>query len=423
MTRAVPLPPTVKGWCPGALRPMETGDGLLVRVRKTAGRWVPDEWRALAGLARRYGNGLVDLSQRSNLQLRGVSTARLPDLWTDLRALALLDADAEAESVRNVIGPPLSGCDPTAVIDGFALASRLEAMLAADRSLHNLPDKFGFLVDQGGALPLGDVGADIRLVGTPNGILVQLGGDEASARTIARASPDTAADIAVALARAFLSLAGRSDPPARRMAALLARDGVPDHLADEAGLALAVFADDVRPLPVAPPALGPRVGFALVGVPFGRLDADQMDAIAAVAPTDIRVTPWRALALPGAGTDHLAALGTIGLAVAPDDPRLSVVACPGSACSSGEVDARAIALRIAPLTHALGHRPSAPVHVSGCAKGCARPHAAPLVFVGRDGRLDLVEDGRADGSPIRVGLSVDAAEAVLVQRLEEKERP
>ncbi|MEO1207882.1 MAG: precorrin-3B synthase, partial [Pseudomonadota bacterium] len=27
----------VKGWCPGALRPMESGDGLIVRVRPRCG--------------------------------------------------------------------------------------------------------------------------------------------------------------------------------------------------------------------------------------------------------------------------------------------------------------------------------------------------------------------------------------------------
>ena len=29
--------PAVRGWCPGALRPMESGDGLIVRLRPRAG--------------------------------------------------------------------------------------------------------------------------------------------------------------------------------------------------------------------------------------------------------------------------------------------------------------------------------------------------------------------------------------------------
>ena len=28
----------IKGWCPGALRPMQSGDGLVVRVRPFGGR-------------------------------------------------------------------------------------------------------------------------------------------------------------------------------------------------------------------------------------------------------------------------------------------------------------------------------------------------------------------------------------------------
>ena len=28
----------IKGWCPGALRPMQSGDGLVVRIRPPTGR-------------------------------------------------------------------------------------------------------------------------------------------------------------------------------------------------------------------------------------------------------------------------------------------------------------------------------------------------------------------------------------------------
>ena len=37
--------PQVFGWCPGALRPMMSGDGLVVRLRVPMGRLNPDQIR------------------------------------------------------------------------------------------------------------------------------------------------------------------------------------------------------------------------------------------------------------------------------------------------------------------------------------------------------------------------------------------
>ena len=50
--------PAPRGWCPGALRPMMTGDGLLVRLRLTGGILDIAKARAIAACATRYGNGL-----------------------------------------------------------------------------------------------------------------------------------------------------------------------------------------------------------------------------------------------------------------------------------------------------------------------------------------------------------------------------
>src|SRR5690606_38730248 len=64
--------PLTKGWCPGALRPMQAGDGLLVRIRPPAGRLSAAQARGIAGVASRYGNGVIDISNRANLQVQGV---------------------------------------------------------------------------------------------------------------------------------------------------------------------------------------------------------------------------------------------------------------------------------------------------------------------------------------------------------------
>ena len=93
----------VKGWCPGILRPMASGDGLIVRVRPRGGAFSLETAAALADLAQRLGNGHIDLTRRANLQLRGLIEDRLPELRTELATLGLLDPDTETEAVRNVM--------------------------------------------------------------------------------------------------------------------------------------------------------------------------------------------------------------------------------------------------------------------------------------------------------------------------------
>jgi precorrin-3B synthase len=386
---------------------MESGDGLIVRVRITGGIVPAATVAAIGQLARRHGNGLIDLSQRANLQIRGVRGDTLDRLTADLDALGLLDADPAAESVRNVIGPPMAGLDPAAPVDGVALVRALEARLAGETDLHALPDKFGFVVDDGGAVPLDDVAGDIRLVGSSEGVHLAVGGDGASAAAVGLVPADRAADAALALARAFLDL--RVAHGARRMRALVADIGA-DAVREAAGLPApgpAVPRGRQRPVLV-----GAADGYAGVAAPFGRFTADQVDVLAAAAgPQGVRLTPWRLVLLPGRDGRVLTGLSDAGLIVEADDPRRAVVACPGRPdCPSGAVDTRVAAAALAPLARGAG---GIVLHVSGCPKGCARPGPTAVTLTGRDGAFDLVVDGRADGTPIRSRLDLAAARAAV----------
>ena len=91
MKHAAPF--EVKGWCPGALKPMQSGDGLIVRVRPRCGMLSPDELIVLAEAAQRFGNGHIDLTRRANLQIRGVSEETLPGLHEVIDRLGLLELD------------------------------------------------------------------------------------------------------------------------------------------------------------------------------------------------------------------------------------------------------------------------------------------------------------------------------------------
>ena len=66
------------------------------------------------------------------------------------------------------------------------------------------------------------------------------------------------------------------------------------------------------------------------------------------------------------------------------------------------------------------------LHVSGCAKGCARPQATAATLIATESGYDLVVAGRTSDQASRRGLSSAAIEAFLVDQraaLFEGERP
>jgi len=383
---------------------MRSGDGLILRLRVTGGRLAPETARAIADLASRHGNGELDLGRRGGLQVRGIRDDDFAAALAGLAALGLLDADADAEAIRNVVVSPLSDLDETAGGDAFALARELEAALVADDSLRVLPGKFGLSVDDGGRFGLVDVPADVRLRLVSGDVAISLDGNSRAVEL----PPEAAVAAALRLAHAFLDLAPGIDPPPRRMAALVARVGA-EAIFAAAGLTSSSVAPPRRPGTA--PLIGAFPTHIGVGLPFGRMTADQLRLLADLAASDIRLTPFRAVLLPGATVDILPRLADAGFVTRPGDPLLAVAACPGApACGSASVETRGLARRLAAL------KPEARgvwLHVSGCEKSCASSAAHAVTLVGRDGGLDLVLDGRPTDPPRRTGLSPEAVEALF----------
>ena len=357
--------PKVYGWCPGALRPMMSGDGLVVRIRAPLGRLTSEQAREVADLSMRYGNGVLDLSARANLQLRGVHEASHPALIAALQDLGLVEQDAHAEARRNILMTPFwaegdrSHHIALALTEGLAQAEDLP-----------LPGKFGFAVDAGPAPVLQGTAADIRIEGAGDRLTLEVCKDDAAAE-------------ALTLARWFLDQGGASEGRGR-MHALLARSAAPaSHTADvEKGAS--------RPAP------GQTRSGALVALEFGQINAETFAALADHGP--LRLTPWRMLLIENA--QDLAPLP--GLILDATDARLRVSACTGApGCLQALSETRALARDLAP------HLPEGTsLHVSGCAKGCAHPKPADvtLTATGTD-RFDLIRNGRANDRPLRSDLS------------------
>jgi len=319
----------IKGWCPGGVRPMPSGDGLLVRVRPWCGAFTLEQARGLAEIAATLGNGHIDLTRRANLQIRGLREENLPALHEALDHLGLL----EDETARNVMVDPLAGPEVR------ALALALGRALPEGR-----PAKFGCLVDGGGPLSISGERADVALCVTPEGIAVRVDGEWLGVADI-----DHAAAAAFGGHRPLTKMTVMPSPGRRRLG-----------------------------------RLGRFTGLA---APFGRIEATDLsalvDACTKAGGSEIRLSPWRALYVD-------AVVDVAGFIVDESDPLLRIEACPGApACASATVDTRADARRLAAMGFA------GTIHVSGCAKGCARSAPADLVLVGKDGRYGIVRNGTA----------------------------
>jgi len=307
----------VKGWCPSALRPMASGDGLVVRLRPRGGRLSSAQASGIADLSKRYGNGLIDLTSRANLQIRGVVAESHGALIEVLARLGLIDADVETESRRNILVAPFwrEGDDTP------KLAAQLERALAA-RSL-GLPEKFGFAVDCGAERVLAQAPADIRIERRADGGLLVRADGAPEGRAAIRAE---AIGVALALARWFVVSGGVKDGRGRMAAHIASGATFPDAIAASA-----------IPLPaVALPRPGLYEAGALVGLAFGQMRSETLGFLATLAP-GLRMTPWRMILAEGACEmpRHEE------LVTRADDPLLRVAACTGAPSCSGRTRRRA----------------------------------------------------------------------------------
>ena len=430
-----------RGACPALFAPMQTGDGLLVRLALAEGGMTPGELAALCDLAARHGNGIVEVTARGSFQVRGLTPASAPLLEAGVAALGLpLREGVPVET------SPLAGLDPAETADPLPLVHAIRETIERAGLPGRLGPKVSVVVDAGGAVDLSDILADVRLTaarqGEPVSWHLAIGGNARTATPLAVldehdavAAVDTVLE---AIAARGMSARARDLPPSvlpdisptrgeigchdgsRKKSATLQKDS------QQSGHPISPLVGEMsgrteggkvgRQPSASVPLADSRLALS-VALPFGSMEAADLAAFAqAVARhgvADIRLAPGRSLILlcpdEAAAQPVAADARSHGLILDPADPRRAIAACPGApACASGRIATRALARRLAER----GNLPGS-VHVSGCAKGCARPSPARLVLVGTDAGVALVRDGRAGDAPEQIFPDAEAALAAL----------
>ncbi|WP_412065494.1 precorrin-3B synthase [Rhizobium sp. SYY.PMSO] len=397
---AAPSPSMVRGACPSLSAPMQTGDGLLVRLRPSTPGLTVSQFRALAEAAGKHGNSLIEITARGNFQLRGMTAQSMAGLAADIDRAGIVPESGVAIEV-----PPLDGVDPSQIADARALADRLRRAIDALDPKPRLAAKLAIIVDGGGQLTLDELSADIRLKAIRSsddtGLwALAIAGTDATATPLAALPGGQVVAGVVTLLKALAEIGPRARGRDLDAASLRARfPALPNHARSAIGPAVS---------PVGLIRLGDRRCVVGLRPSFGQIHARDLIRFLALAEaagvSEIRTGPEHSLLLLGLPRERiesiLAAAAACGFQTRADDPANYAIPCAGAgACASAHYATRQAAADLLEVGSGLLDG-SLRVHLSGCIKGCAHPSAAMLTIVGAATGYAIVVNGSSSSEPV-----------------------
>nr|WP_288257263.1 precorrin-3B synthase [uncultured Pseudomonas sp.] len=381
--------------CPGLLRIVPALDGGICRVKLPGGVLRSAQARVIAEAARRHASGVLELTNRSNLQIRGVLPVQEAPLIDALLGAELGPRVAAADDVRNLMLSPAAGLDPQARMDVRPLASQLLDLLQDTPVLHALSPKFALQLDGGEALAMREHPHDLWLTAEDDQhLLLGLAGCPGT-EPLARIEATQALDVVRELLLLFLEQATPEQSRMRQLLAHIAPGDLLQRLQARLDFPLQPTPANWQPSAtlMRPPAgIYPQAQYGLcmvaAGAQLGRLHAEQLLALADLSERHgddaLHLTPWQGVLLGNVAEKQadelLAALGELGLLTRADEPLLGLVACTGSAaCARGLADSKHHALHLADLLRESGARPQ--VHLSACPRSCASARVQPYTLL------------------------------------------
>jgi ferredoxin-nitrite reductase len=404
-------------------------EAFMCRLRFAAGVIKAYQLRGICDLAERYGDPLLQLTARSNVQLRGIGAGATIDVLSGLLDLGIVTRGAGGDGVRNLRASPTSGFDRRELLDTSSLARQLQHRLLSGRGLQALPRKLTLAFDGGGAISAMPASCDVGFravtvepgAGPTPGVYFRLllGGACRHARPAQDAgvvvTPDRCLEVFEHILQIYVEHGERTNRRRARLGYLLDSWGMPRFMAElgaRLGKARPEFGPDPLPqLPLdrcvvpAPPDPHAHIGFhsqkepgtSYVGivVPGARLSLEQARALARIAEdygqAELRLTPRQNLLIPWLSNRQLGRvkreLSKLSLGWEASVFRAGLVACTGTAgCPFAEGNTKRCGEE---LVRHLETRFQFPeplsMHVSGCQHGCGQHDLADIGLLARGG--------------------------------------
>ena len=389
--------------CPGLLRIVPALDGGICRIKLNGGSISAAQAEAVASAAERFAGGVIEATNRANLQIRGIGGEQTA-LIDSLLAAGLGPRTAAGDDVRNLMLSPSAGIDRQMLLDTRPLAEQILTSLQSHERFHQLSAKFAVQLDGGESLAMLEHPHDLWLSA------VEHEGECVLAFGLAGCPTQTPSGavrlenghaLVIAVLELFLDLARPDQTRMRHLLAEYPVAGLVAQVAERVPLLSIVSGARVTNSNVLHIGVHPQreTGRVYVGAtpPLGRLDPAMLRGAARLARErgdgSLRFTPWQSLLLPDIHEDDAAqvihSLESLRLRCSADDALAHLIACTGSAgCGKGLSDTKGDALQLATLLQRQGQ--VFDVHLSGCARSCAAAHITPATLLAvSPGHYDL----------------------------------
>jgi precorrin-3B synthase len=350
----------IQGWCPSFVKPAIAKDGIFLRITPDKGFLSFHESLRLCDLSIKYGNGLIDLTNRGNLQIRGIKDSYLDNFRN------ILEKKKRVRGNNNniIISPFWKKNDK----NSFFYKKIKDIYLL----LPTISDKFSIAVDLGLNPVLSNISADIRLELSKNDdIIIRADGNKLGKKV----NSENILENILLLSKFF---SDNFSDKNRRMSSIIRETSLPNDWSK------------ICPKEFQMPSMKAisKIG-VYYGTKFGRINANDFKNILILSnPDKVRFTPYKTFILEK------------GLRVLDNNfinnlqiPENNIHACPGMfSCSASSIDTHVIANNLLKLTNKT-------VHVSGCNKGCAYSKNADITLVGNKGLIDVIYEGKSIDKP------------------------
>jgi ferredoxin-nitrite reductase len=393
---------------------------FMMRVRMPNGFVNSGQLRTIAELSRRLGDGVLDITTRQQIELRGFTLDSVPAIWEKLQGVDLRSLQTGIDNVRNINGCALAGLTPHELFDASPVVQDLDRIIVGSKGnpeFTNLPRKLNITVT--GCLDncTHSESQDIALVpakkGERLGFNVMVGGKMGSGGFTVASRLNVfveiyqAAAAVVELIKIFRDYGPREARSKCRFAFLVEKWGIPRlraELTARMDYELAFQGRDMRSSHRADHiglSSQKQAGLVAVGlcVPTGRVDPGQIDELARLADTygdgTIRLTTGQNAVIPKVPSGLVTKLLNEPL-LKQFSPRPSpfvrgLVACIGTDyCNLALIETKSRALALSQALHEKmgGGANPLTIHWSGCPAGCGNHEAADVGLRGFKTRID-----------------------------------